>query len=265
MAKKSNKKKRNISKVLVIFLFIISLAMTAGTFAYWATNVEGTQRDAVGTLSIGSASGVSTSFVLSDDTNSGGNLVPAGMNLSSEQNAVEEINLTYDIKWIENNIQTQLEGTVSKGRIDVKYQVYITKDGETLDFTDDSNIYDLIVVTPSEDNPTELTLDSEAKTFAFKITMNEPSNQEEYNMIVNSEIKVVITYEIVENYIETVVETEDEDANNQDDETNVDDEDNEDNEEDEEEESKYEEYYFSTGVLRYYYETGEWEYIPYEQ
>lgn len=264
MAKKQNKQKRNISKLLIIFLFIISLTMTAGTFAYWATNVEGTQSEAVGTLSIGSASGVSTKFILSNDSTTGGNLVPAGMNLSSEQNAVEEINLTYDIKWIEENITTQLEGTVTKGKIDVTHSLNIIKDGEMLDPDLYSNIYHLIVVTHSDSNPEELTLEADAKTFSFTITMEEPANQEEYNLIVNSEIQVIITYEITDEYVETIDDTTSEEPTN-DSEDNSNTEDTSTSETEEEPDpSTYYEFYYNGYIYRYFYETGELVYVPYE-
>ncbi len=254
MKTKKNKKAKDIRKILVIALFIISLVMTAGTFAYWVTNVEGTNSDSVGTIGIGSASGVSTEFILSNDSSTGGNLVPKGMNISSEQNAVEEIYLSYDLKWIEEAEVSQLEGTITKGNISISHSLDIFKDGVLLDHDEYQNIYDLIVVTYSENNPETLTLDGDSETFSFTITMEEPADKEEYLLIVDSDIQITITYEIKDQYIETV----DDEVVEEDNTTTEDNRTTEEDTNNQVETRPYYDYYVQGGYWRIY--TDDWTY-----
>ena len=61
---------RNTGKKLIAALLMLSLVVTSGTFAYWASYVEGTSTEATGTLEVGSGDIVQTTFVLSNDLNS---------------------------------------------------------------------------------------------------------------------------------------------------------------------------------------------------
>jgi len=45
---------KNLRKKTIALLITLSLVLTVGTFAYWASNVEGTSEQATGTLEIGS-------------------------------------------------------------------------------------------------------------------------------------------------------------------------------------------------------------------
>jgi len=67
---------KNLRKKTIALLITLSLVLTVGTFAYWASNVEGTSEQATGTLEIGSGDKVETKFNLTNDLNSGGLLVP---------------------------------------------------------------------------------------------------------------------------------------------------------------------------------------------
>ena len=66
------------------------------------------------------------------------------------------------------------------------------------------DIYNLLTVSYNESNASELTLDAAAQTFAFQITLDEPADQAEYNLIVNAEISVTFSYGITtENIVST--------------------------------------------------------------
>lgn len=191
--KRNNKKSR---KRVIAFLLMMSLVLSGGTFAYWASYVEGTSTEATGTLAVGSGDTVETVFELSNEFNSGGLLVPEGQAINSGREAVESIDLTFDVQWNEDEEMTQMLGVDSVGQIVVKDQVVITLDGEVLDAKEFSNIYDLVNVIYNENNATELTLDAEPETFAFLITLDEPADQEEYNLIANAKISVTFSYSI---------------------------------------------------------------------
>jgi hypothetical protein len=207
MQKKAKRKKR---KTIIAILLLLAIILSASTFAYWASFVEGTNQDATGTLTVGSADSVDTEFILTNELNSGGYLVPFGLKLSSnEEYAVEEVNVSYDIKWQETAEMKQLEGSTSTGLIRTSHQVIIEQNGEILSYDGHETIYDLINVEHVESNPIELVLEADAETFNFLITLDEPANQEEYNLISKSKITVVFTYVIIDNNIETIDNSED--------------------------------------------------------
>lgn len=193
MKKRNERKSR---KSVIAFLFLIAFVATTGTFAYWATAVEGTSAEATGTLTVGSGDNVVTTFELGNELNSGGLLVPAHQVINSGKDAVGAIDLSFDIQWLEDEATSQLAGTNSVGQIKVDDKVVIKSNGEVLDREEYANIYALVTVAYNEANPSELTLDAEPSTFAFQVTMDEPANQAEYNLIANAEISVEFSYEI---------------------------------------------------------------------
>jgi hypothetical protein len=190
---KENRKSR---KKIIALLIMVSLVLSSGTFAYWASNVEGTSAEATGTLAVGSGDTVETVFDLTNELNSGGLLVPGGQAINSGKDAVEAIDLSFDVQWLEDEATTQMLGVDSVGQIVVEDEVVITLDGKVLDKNEYSNIYDLVNVIYNSDNASELTLDAAAQTFAFQITLDEPANQEEYNFIANAQISVTFGYSI---------------------------------------------------------------------
>jgi predicted ribosomally synthesized peptide with SipW-like signal peptide len=192
--KKENK--RNNKKRVIALLVMLSLVLTSGTFAYWASYVEGTQAEATGTLEVGSGDIVQTRFDLTNDFNSGGLLVPVGQLENSNEGAVEAIDLSFDVQWVEDEATTQMLGVEAVGQIDIQHEVVITLNGEVLDSALYANIYALVNVEYNAANASELTLDAAASTFGFQITLDEPADQAEYNLIANAEIAVTFSYSI---------------------------------------------------------------------
>ena len=203
---KQSKQERNqkkIRKTLIAFLLMLAFVLTSGTFAYWATSVEGTSEQAVGTLTVGSGDDVMTTFDLTNELNSGGYLVPANQVENSGKGAVGAIDLSFDVQWLEDEATSQLAGTNSVGQIVIEHEVVIMLDGEVLDAEENAVIYDLVNVLYNENNATELVLDAAASTFAFQITLDEPADQAEYNLIANAEISITFTYSIDDSAIVT--------------------------------------------------------------
>lgn len=200
MKQSENRKSR---KKVIAFLLMLSLVLTSGTFAYWASYVEGTSTEATGTLEVGSGDSVQTRFDLSNALNSGGLLVPVGQAVNSNEGAVEAIDLSFDVEWKEDEATTQLLGVDSVGQIEVEHEVSIVLDGEELSKQDYAHIYALVNVLYNENNKTELTLDAPAETFAFQITLDEPADQAEYNLIANAEISITFSYKINTQNIES--------------------------------------------------------------
>lgn len=190
-------------KRVIALLLMLAFVLTTGTFAYWATAVEGTSQEAIGTLTIGSGDNVETTFSLTNELNSGGYLVPADQVENSNKGAVGAIDLSFDVQWLEDEDTSQLAGTNSVGEIKVSHEVVITLDGKDLDAEAYANIYELVNVLYNENNASKLTLDAEAETFAFQVTLDEPADQAEYNMIANAEISITFSYDIDDSAIVT--------------------------------------------------------------
>lgn len=201
MKKKTDNRKSR--KTIIAFLLMLSLVLTSGTFAYWASYVEGTETSATGTLEIGSGDIAETTFNLKNTENSGGLLVPANQLDNSNEGAVDSIDLTFDIAWNEDEKVSQLDGTYSVGEVEIDHNVLIVVNGEKLDQEKYANIYDLVNVEYSEKNASEMILGEGAQTFAFELTLDEPANQEEYNLIANAEISVEFFYSIDTDSIQT--------------------------------------------------------------
>jgi len=193
---KTKKREKRSTKKVIAFLIMLSLVLSSGTFAYWASYVEGTNAEATGTLQVGSGEKVSTRFDLANELNSGGLLVPVGQAVNSLEGAVEEIDLSFDVKWTEDEATTQMLGVDSVGEIDIEHELLITSEGVVLDKVEFAHIYALVFVAYNENNASELKLDAAAETFAFQIKLTEPSNQADYQLIVNAEISVTFSYQI---------------------------------------------------------------------
>lgn len=193
---KKDQNKSNSRKKIIALLIMLSLVLTSGTFAYWSSYVEGTATEATGTLEVGSGDIVETRFDLTSEFNSGGLLVPVGQAVNSNEGAVEAIDLAFDIQWVEDEAVTQMLGVDSVGQIQISHEVVITLDGVELDKELYANIYALVNVAYNEANATELTLDAAPSTFAFQITLDEPADQAEYNLIANANIAITFSYTI---------------------------------------------------------------------
>ncbi|QMS85336.1 hypothetical protein [Candidatus Xianfuyuplasma coldseepsis] len=181
---------------IIASLLLVSLVVSAGTFAYWASNVLGTETTSTGTVTVGSGDSVSTTFDLTNAQDSSGLLVPAGQLANSTAGAVGAIDLSWDVQWLEDEVTSQLAGTSSVADITVTSDVVITLGETVLDSTTYANIYALINVTPDAGNATQLTLDAAAETFAFQITMDEPADQAEYDLISTASVAITFTYTI---------------------------------------------------------------------
>lgn len=199
MKKQPNRK----NKRMILFLLMISLTLSTGTFAFWASNVEGTNEEATGTLSIGYAASVETTFELTNTLQDGGLLVPNGQIGNSIGESVEIINLSHNLVWLEDALQSQLEGTITTGKISITHSFIIELEGVELDSKEYSDIYELIHINYDESNPIFMTLDGDVEAFNYTITMDEPNNQEEYDLIHNANITVVFNYRVYDNFIET--------------------------------------------------------------
>ena len=194
-------KKKSRRKTLIIGLLLIALVLSTATFAYWASFVEGTQEASSNQLTIGSADSVDTIFELSNDFNSGGYLVPLNQLENSPLGSVDEINLTYDINWIEDEDTAMLDGTIVEGELDITHTVFILTNNGVLDHVRYSYIYDLIHVNYNQTNPETLILNGDSSSIAFSVTIDEPDNISDYNLIANHSINIAFQFKIADSKI----------------------------------------------------------------
>ncbi|MGS0971621.1 MAG: hypothetical protein ACVCEJ_00010 [Candidatus Izemoplasmataceae bacterium] len=176
-------------------LVMLAFVVTTGTFAYWASGVNGPTDDTtVGTVTVGEGNAVETSFDLADVTASGGDLVPAAQLSNSPSGSVDSVTVSYEVQWIEDGTTSQLTGTSSTAPITVTWVV--TLEDSNGDEVTDQDVLDLISVNANTGNASELTLDATAQTFSFDITMSEPADQDEYDLIANGNITITFTYSL---------------------------------------------------------------------
>ncbi len=192
------------SKRIVSLLLLLSLVLTTGSFAYWASYIEGTSNEVTDVLTVGSSKKVSTIFEISNELVSGGLLVPAVQVENSLFGAVDHIDLIYNLSWAEESDTTQLSGANTLGKLDIQHEVLIEKNNEFLDQSLFSNINELINVSYSELNPETLQLNGSSELFSFIVTMEEPKNQFDYNVIIDAKIFIIFTYVILDNNIDVI-------------------------------------------------------------
>ena len=182
-------------KLGIALLVMLAFVVTTGTFAYWASSVNGPADDTtVGTLNVGSGETVSTSFTLGSTNATGGDLVPANQLANSAAGAVDNVVVTYTVEWSEDTAVSQLDGTTSTAPLTVTPVVTLV-DSNSNNVTD-ASVLALISVTPSGTNASSLTLDGGSESLSWTVTMSEPADQAEYDLIANGTITITFTYSL---------------------------------------------------------------------
>jgi predicted ribosomally synthesized peptide with SipW-like signal peptide len=184
----------NSRKVGIALLVMLAFVVTTGTFAYWASSVSGPANDTtVGTVTVGEGNAVTTSFTLTNTNATGGDLVPAAQLANSAVGAVDSVTLVYDVQWVED-VAGQLTGTTSTAPLTVT--TVVTLEDSLGNPVVDANVLALIVVTPDAGNAATLTLGAAASSLSFVVTMTEPANSAEYDLIANGTITITFTYSL---------------------------------------------------------------------
>jgi hypothetical protein len=180
-------------KLGIALLLMLALVVTSGTFAYWATSVTGPSNDATtGTVTVGSGDVVTTSFSLTGDPATGGDLVPAGLAGTGE---VESVDLTYGFQWVEDaDSTTSLADTTTTGNLNVTYTITVIAADGTTDVT--SSVGSLVNVSASASYPLSVTLGAAAQNLSWTVTLDEPTTQAQYNDIQNATITIDFTWSI---------------------------------------------------------------------
>lgn len=188
-------------KRLIIFLVMISVLLTGSSFAYWANYIEGTTESSTSVLQVGSAEGVKTTLSITpNQQNVYGILVPKGQLINSvDPLSVEVITLNHELIWNEAQEVLQTEGNEITGYInaDISLEIIPTDSSVTLDQTIYKELYDLINIENNELNPTTLILNDQEPSFlSYNISLVEPANKSQYELLSKSTINIHINYRI---------------------------------------------------------------------
>lgn len=167
-------KQRNRSKVLFIvntLMLIMLLAIPA--YAYWGGLIKGSSASDNETIEIGKGQDITTTVELSNKTLDGGKLVPEGR--AVEATDVEEVVLTYEVLWTDTE-------EASHGAVG------------TLTITLDNNPENLLNVVVDDEVITAGT----PKTITLTITLTEPANKTQYDLVANQDFTLTIIFSVEE-------------------------------------------------------------------
>lgn len=181
--------KRNL---VIGLLITLALVVSGFTYAFWAAGISNpTAVNDDETITVGTGETVSSTINLDSVTNNqGGALVPAGFADGTE---IESATITYVIAWNSNDEDGDLEGDASgfNGTLTPAYVSAYNDDLTPVDVTSFFNV--------SFDQATyAVTSDTTTATVVITITMNEPANQAEYNLLAGNDISLTFSFTVVQ-------------------------------------------------------------------
>lgn len=184
--------KRNLIAAL---LGVFAIAASGTTFAYWASEVQGSNDTAGGTVTIGTGNSVTTTVTVGDVT-AAGTLVPVGHNVDSGE--VTAIVIPFVVAWDSTGADANGHpGTLALAISDLKIDAsttYIslltitTQIGGTISGT-----------TLVGDANTTILADGVDVTVYVKVELAEPTNRTEYLAVAGKQITFTATFTVTPN------------------------------------------------------------------
>lgn len=194
-------------KLGIALLVMLALVVTSGTFAYWASSVATpTDSAQTGTVTVGTGGEVATKYTIgtnASDNSGTGTLVPAAY-ADAANSKFGSRTIAWDVQWA-NDEAAQAVQDASVGGATVTGDIsatvtWVVKDSLGTIIANSAGTVTTytgtITVTPDAGNVTSITLDATASTFAFVLTMGEPSSQAQYDLIAGGSIEVTVTYSV---------------------------------------------------------------------
>lgn len=190
--------KTKMSKYVIGLLLIIAITVSSSSFAYWYTFIGGADTQIEEYVQVGYGKTAETAITLTTDQgNSDQFLVPVGQLINSVGKATEEVVLNYRLNWREKQAVTQVAGQSVYGVIHENIKIDIIQNDIILDKEVYTHLYDLIEVTPFVTNTDTILLNNQTPVDQYySVTMNEPSNKTDYEMIKLADIVFSFNYEI---------------------------------------------------------------------
>lgn len=156
-----------VNTLMLIMLFAIPV------YAYWGGSINGSSANDNETIEIGEGQDVTTSVELTK-TVAGGKLVPSGRKV--EATDVEEVVLTFDVLWTDEDAASHgADGTL------------------TITTLFDNNPANLLNVVVNGDGAITA---GTAQTITLTITLDEPANLEQYELVANKTFTLAITFSV---------------------------------------------------------------------
>ena len=169
-------KQRRRSKVLfIVNTLMLIMLFTIPLYAYWGGLINGSSaNDDENTIEIGKGQEITTTVELSNKTLDGGKLVPIGRKV--EATDVEQVVLTFDVLWTDEDAASHgADGTL------------------TITPSFDTNPSSLLKVVVNGDGPITA---GTTKTITLTITLTEPADLAEYDLVANKTFTLAITFKV---------------------------------------------------------------------
>lgn len=159
-------------------LAILSLLLTAFTWAFWSSNVSGNTTNKANTVTLGQANTATTEVSLTDASATPKALVPPTRSKDSVGETVESVEYVFDVKW-SSELSNTANGTVGT--------LSVTNTGNT--FADLADQYGIALVSFNTNNVEIIADDSKAVRIVATVTLREPDNKEQYDFVAAKVLK----------------------------------------------------------------------------
>lgn len=167
-------------KLGIALLLLLSLVVTTGTFAYWAAGISSSSNTIDNTITIGEGETIATTVALSLNTDDSGlALVPSGKVVDA-LTQTESLSITFNVTV--NGATTDADGLATD--VSVALSQALNSDATPADVTS------LFNITATPQSQTVGTAD----TFTVTITMNEPADVTEYNLVAGQVITLTLEF-----------------------------------------------------------------------
>ncbi|MCR3906319.1 MAG: hypothetical protein NUK62_04770 [Tenericutes bacterium] len=175
-------------KNLVIGLLVmLALVVSGFTYAYWANGIAADSETAIGTISVGTGETVTSTVNVAAAVNSQGadDLVPSGFGGTGK---IESLTLTFSVDWdstgldasnLQSTLTVALDSAVNPTPTDVSSLFGVSYNG-----TGAGNAEYTIVS------------DGSAVSVVVTVTLNEPANQAEYDLVAGLNITLTFSFSV---------------------------------------------------------------------
>ena len=202
----SNKEKRivkkRISRKTVIFLLLLlSFVMSSGTFAYWSGYVGGSFDSNNFSFTVGSYEFRDYDFILNSEGYEGEFIIDTETLVISKAPTGDDIDVYFGILW-EDEDRVNEDGSVTKARIELSYEIYGEKDGKEYNKRKYTRIENLMEISFDENNSDFIELNGGTESFNMNISLIQDGSRNDYRLFGNSDIMIIVTYTIIYETIE---------------------------------------------------------------
>ena len=185
-----------IRRAVLIFLLLLSFAMSSGTFAYWANHVEGTSTGNTMTFTVGSYTFNNYDFILNGEFDQGTFLIDTATLVNFKTPTGNTIDVSFGAIWEDSTIVNE-DGTETIAYIAFSYEVYSEVNGSEISSRDYRKVNRILEVDFDIDNPNSLVLNDSTQTFGITIGLNQNGRGNDYKFYDTTDTYIIVHYEIL--------------------------------------------------------------------